>query len=484
MDFVQGLFGGKPAQAPLAPEDSGKQLAMSPLHNLVVCGFAYMFDVLIPRMIDFADFAAAPAPAPVSIPASPADAQAAVPTGGLGTRGAYTKWYRVWERTQLSDFYMEGILIPFIFLALLVHFWGTSKNKKKVKKWIAVHAPLLEREFALVGYSQVPKLASFPEGVQGDSLFTASAKLSGDNVSDDLYKEKAAWEYETYASGRLNVAFLDAKIYLKRRMNPAILIAEEIAGMFFESIKPKDERVEVVMYAFDGKEKDFVPPPVPGSEEAGKVKAVGNSSYDPFVFAIVNKLSMRRLRDERYDLSLTFTKDHPKLPNWATAMSESAEITENFLTPELLAAIEKAGDALEYLIITDQPTDKPATLNETNPKKRVQLSLKLPSNGDYLPTLPLFQAFLRLPDFVVGSGRLRPEVLRKVNATRETEKAKLKKVSDKEAEEERLRQLDKLKKEERDRKMKGMSAEEQRKFLERENEKQRKKQEKKMTRKG
>jgi hypothetical protein len=97
--------------------------------------------------------------------------------------------------------------------------------------------------------------------------------------------------------------------------------------------------------------------------------------------------------------------------------------------------------------------------------------------------LPLFALFLRLPDFLANS-KLRPEVLRKINATREQEKGKLKKVSDKEAEEERLRQMDKMKKDERDRKMKGMSAEEQRKFLDRENEKQRKKMEKKMTRKG
>ncbi|RVX66339.1 hypothetical protein B0A52_09947 [Exophiala mesophila] len=455
MDFVQGLFGGKPPQAPLAAEDS-----------------------------DFADFAAAPAPVPSSIPASPADAQAATATAGLGTRGAYTKWYRVWERTQPSDFYMEAVMIPILLVALLVHLWGTTKNRKKATKWVAVHAPLLEREFALVGYGHTAKVTPYAEGVQGDSLLEASAKLTGDNVSEDLYKKKAAWEYEMYATGRLNVAFLDAKILLKRRMNPPMLIAEQITGAFFESLKPKGERVELVMYTFDGKEKEFVPPAVPGSEETGKLKSVGNSVYDPFVFGIVNKLSMRRLRDERYDLSLTFTKDHPKLPDWATVMSESAEVTENFLTPELVAAVTKAGDLLDYLIISDQPADKPTTLSETTPKKRLQLGLKLPSNGDYLPTLPIFQAFLRLPDFVVGMGRLRPEVLRKINATRENEKAKLKKVSDKEAEEERQRQLEKMKKEERDRKMKGMSAEEQRKFLDRENEKQRKKQEKKMTRRG
>jgi hypothetical protein len=382
---------------------------------------------------------------------------------------------------------MEGILIPFILLALLVHFWGTRTNRRKARKWIAVHEPLLEREFALVGYASAPQETTEAGFSPVDaSLFKDLVKNSGDSVSEDLLKEKSAWEFESYATGRQNVAFADIKISLKRRMNPLILIAEEVTGLFIESVKPKPERVEAVIYTFDGKEKEFVPPPVPGSEEVGKQKPVGNSSYDPFVFAVVNKLAMRRLRDERYDLSITFTKDHAKLPEWATVMSESAEVSDWLLTKELVDAISQAGpDYFQYLIITDQPHDKPTNLNETAQKKRLQLALNLPSSEEhYLHTLPLFALFLRLPDFLVSNAKLRPEVLRKINATRDQEKSKLKKISDKEAEEERLRQLDKMKKEERERKMKGMSAEEQRKFLDRENEKQRKKNEKKMTRRG
>lgn len=442
---------------------------------------------------DFADYAAAPAPAPVSIPGSPADAQAAVPTAGGVNFGAstlprqltYTKWYRVWERTQLSDFMMEGILIPFILLAFIVHFWGTRTNRRKARKWIAVHEPLLQREFALVGYNAAANEGS--DGSAADaSLFNEIAKRSGDNVSEDLLKEKSAWEFESYATGRQNVAFTDIKISLKRRMNPFMLVAEEVTGMFIDSVKPKPERVEAILYTFDGKEKDFVPPPLPGSEEIGKTRSVANSAYDPFVFAVVNKLAMRRLRDERYDISLTFTKDHAKLPEWATVMSESAEVSDWILTKDLIDAITTAGpDHFQYLIVTDQPQDKPTTLDETAQKKRLHIALNLPSSEqNYIHSLPLFAQFLRLPDHLVSTSKLRPEVSRKIKATRESEKGKLKKVSDKEAEEERLRQMDKLKKEERERKMKGMSADEQKKFLERENEKQRKKSEKKQTRRG
>ena len=420
----------------------------------------------------------------MSIPSVPADSHPASPTGSVRAPVPYTKWYRVWERTQPSDFYMEMFLIPVICLALLVHFWGASRNKKKAKKWMAVHQPILESEFAMVGFHRQPKITPYSEGVQADNLLEASNKLTAENLADDLIKEKTGSEFQTYASGRQNVAFADFKVLLKRRMNPFVMIGEEVAGMFFDSVKPKSERMEAVIYPFDGNEKNFVPPPVPGSAEIEKPKSFGNSTYDRFVFAVVDKMGMRKFREDRYDASLTFTKDNAKLPDWATVMSESAEITDTMLTKDLVSALNAAAGLFEYLIITDQPTDKPATLDETDTRKRIHMSVKLPSDGNYMPVLPLFQQFLRLPDHLVQSAHFRPEVNKKIMKTREEEKSKLKKVSDKEAEEDRMKQLDKMKKDERERKMKGMSAEEQRKYLDREAEKSRKKQEKKMMKKG
>lgn len=68
---------------------------------------------------------------------------------------------------------------------------------------------------------------------------------------------------------------------------------------------------------------------------------------------------MKKLREDRYDLSITFTKDNAKLPIWTTVMSESAEVTQTLLTDELASAVKQAGDLFEYLIISDQPVDKP-----------------------------------------------------------------------------------------------------------------------------
>ena len=218
------------------------------------------------------------------------------------------------------------ILLPIVLLLVAVHVWGTKTNKRKARSWINAHAPILQSEYAVVGFN-----------------------VDGNNPPEAILKEKTAQEFIGYATGRANAAFTDIKLGLHKRYNPLFWFAELLVSTFFDSFPPPTERVIIETYVFDGKEKEYVP----GSD----VK--GNSSYDQFVWAVVNKSNMRRLRDERYDVSLTQTKDHPKLPGWLTVMSESAEVTETLLTPDFITAIEAAGDALEYLIVSDQPIDKP-----------------------------------------------------------------------------------------------------------------------------
>lgn len=215
---------------------------------------------------------------------------------------------------------------------------------------------MLEKEFAVVGFGgrKSPSI----DDVQSSGL--AKATLSADlEIPSELLKEKTAQEYVTYATGRQNVASLDAKIKLFKRYNPGYLVAETVMAFFMDSIKAPAERMEVTAYAFDGKEKDLIPVPKQERDSLeARVKGL-QSSYDGFVWAVVNKDGMRQLRDDRYDISLTSTKDHPRLPSWVTVMSESAEVTETLLTPELIKAIEQAGDAFEHLIVTDQREDKP-----------------------------------------------------------------------------------------------------------------------------
>ena len=385
----------------------------------------------------------------------------------IGPPVVFTKWYRVWERTKPGDFLTEAVILPFIIVIVALHLWGRRTNKAKAKAWITAHEPVLEKEYAQVGFEAKSSEGYTPEGV---------------------LKEKTAQEYTTYATGRQNVAFLDIRVLLFKRYNPATLIVEYIMSFIFDTMQAPTEKMEATAYAFDGRENDLVP--AKSQEQLDAIQTQGktrSSVYDPFVWAVVHKEEMKHLRDDRYDISLTSTKDHAKLPIFATTMSENAEITEQMLTPELIKAVESAGDAFEYLVITDQPLDKPQKLDETKSRKRLSLNLKLPSGTSaaaYDPTLPIFEYFLRLPDILASSAHFRPEVKRKITATREAEQTKLRKADDEEKAKDRQLENEKKKKELRDGRLKGMSADEQKKFLEKERVKEGKRGEKKMMKKG
>lgn len=254
----------------------------------------------------------------------------------------YTKWYNIHERVTIADFYAELIILPVLLVVILVNVWGTRANRRVSKKWMAAHLPALSSEFAVVGFSGKRKQAG------------ASDELE---VTGDLLKEKSKDVYLGYATGRQNVAFVDIKLSLYKRYNPLALFGDVVLGFFFDSMPSPTEKVELTAYSFDGKEGQVVPR-IKGEEVERKGR---DSTYDGFVWAVVHKDSMKRLRDERYDISLTSTKDHAKLPSWATVMSESAEITETLLTADLVKAIEACGEELESLIVTDMPEDAPKT---------------------------------------------------------------------------------------------------------------------------
>jgi hypothetical protein len=120
-------------------------------------------------------------------------------------------------------------------------------------------------------------------------------------------------------------------------------------------------------------------------------------------------------------------------------------------------------------------------LDETIPKKRIYLSMKLPPSGDYSNVLPLFEYFVRLPDTLVQSAHFRPEVMRKVRTTREDAIRRLQKADEEEKAEERAIEREKAKKLKRDLELKSLSAAEQKKYLEREKKQEIKKRQKKLT---
>ncbi|RWA08145.1 hypothetical protein EKO27_g6964 [Xylaria grammica] len=406
---------------------------------------------------DFADFAEAPQPTPLPFQTV---------AGGLSNGGPvptarpYTKWYNVHERHSLSEFRTEGLILSIIAVICTLHFIGSRLNRAKSKAWAKAHTPLLASEFALVGFS--------------------GSRISEDEP-DKILREKSLFEYASYATGRQNVAFMDVKLSLMKRFNPLVLFPEFLIGFLFESYPAPEDSLGATIYPFDGKEAQIVPG-VPGAAELRSKDS--KSGYDGFVWALVNKNQMKELRDERYDVSITFTKDHPKLPIWTTVMSESAEITSALLTDELVEAVNKAGDLFDYLIITDQPVEKPKTLDETIPRKRIFLRYRLPSSDNYENLLSLFSYFVRLPDQLASAAHFRTEVLRKVKSVREENIKQIQKVAEEEKAEERALERDKARKVKRDAELNALDAKAQKKYLEKEKEKELRKAAKKQTVRG
>ncbi|KAH8653439.1 hypothetical protein BX600DRAFT_79133 [Xylariales sp. PMI_506] len=406
---------------------------------------------------DFADFVEAPAPIPVeNIPGGATLSG----SGAAITARPYTKWYNIHERHTLDEFKAEGLILVAIVVIFTLHFIGSRLNKSKARAWIRAHAPVLTSEFALVGFGGVAGAEKKPE---------------------QLLKQKSLFEYSTYATGRLNVAFVDVNLTLKKRFNPVMTFIEAAIGFFFDSFPSPEDLVEVTIYPFDGKESQIVPK-LPGATELQSKDP--KSTYDNFVWAIVNKNQMKQLREDRYDLSITFTKDNAKLPSWLTVMSESAEITESLLTKELASAVDKAGDLFEALIVSDQPIEKPTTIDETNPRKRIFLRYRLPSSNNYDDLVPLFSALLRLPDHLAASAHYRPEVTRKIKAVRDETVKQIQKQAEEEKAEERALERDKARKAKRDAELSALDAKAQKKYLDKEKEKQMRKAAKKQTMKG
>jgi hypothetical protein len=272
---------------------------------------------------------------------------------------------------------------------------------------------------------------------------------------------------------------MDVKLTLKKRFNPIMTFAEAAMGFFWDAMGTPEDTLDATIYPFDGREAQTVPG-LPGAAEL-KARESKSSAFDGFVWAIVNKERMKSFRDERYDLSITSTKDHAKLPSWLAIMTESAEVTEAMLTPELIKAAEAAGENLDYLIISDQPTEKPRTLDETIPRKRIFLKYRLPSNNDYTNLVPIFQYFLRVPDLLVQTAHFRAEVNRKLRVVRDEQIKLIKKEAEDEKAEELRLEKEKLKKAKRDAELNALDAKAQKRYLEKEREKEMRKMTKRST---
>ncbi|KAF8466736.1 hypothetical protein BDZ91DRAFT_724903 [Kalaharituber pfeilii] len=426
-----------------------------------------------------------PATTPIPISVQPPPGAGGTPISAPTPLSTDSAWY---ARHPPSAFLTEFYVLLLLTGVVLVHKLGVRRNRQIAHAWLRSHLPLLESEFAMVGFDARGQANTLPR--PSDDKLLAEARSSKLDMGV-VVREDSPTEFISYASGRNNVAFAHIRIELMRRNNPFMLLGEYVASFLFDSIPEPRDNVTITISPFDGAETALVPSPNP--EASGRVG--GTSKYDNFIWAIVNKKTMHKWRQERYDLSLTTTRDWEGMPKWCSVMTEAKEIGDVVLTEGLRKGVGEIGEqgGLEYLIVSDQRIEKPTRIEETAPKKRLTLHLTLPTTPTTAvtmlasllpflpstldlnrtpPTLALVSAFLRLPDHLVSAAHFRPEVHRKLKATREEQARVLAKQAEEDAKEEREQKRAEAKKREREEKLRGMSAEEQRKWLEREKEKE------------
>jgi hypothetical protein len=125
--------------------------------------------------------------------------------------------------------------------------------------------------------------------------------------------------------------------------------------------------------------------------------------------------------------------------------------------------------------------DMLSSLDETNPRKRIFLRYRLPSNNDYTNLVPIFRYFLQVSDVLVNKAHFRPEVTRKLRVVRDEQIKAIKKEAEDEKAEELKIEKEKLKKAKRDAELNALDAKAQKKYLEKEREKEQRRMTKRST---
>ncbi|OXG21659.1 hypothetical protein C366_01342 [Cryptococcus neoformans Tu401-1] len=145
------------------------------------------------------------------------------------------------------------------------------------------------------------------------------------------------------------------------------------------------------------------------------------------VWAVVEKSFMRDLRQKRWDLTFAKLTEKSSFPITHALFQEHVDVTDIVLkTPnvgvtELLADPVTAG-VLKYLLITDAPALRPAKgpLAPKSKSRHIILSVHKPSNKEQEEAVKAWlQVTLNLADLLARPGLLKPDVVRKLVKTRQ-----------------------------------------------------------------
>ncbi|KAI0638203.1 DUF1682-domain-containing protein [Trametes polyzona] len=329
----------------------------------------------------------------------------------------------------------EVYFLAAVLFYVAFYFFGKKANERRAYKWFDAHKSLYESQF---------------------SKPTHTGGLSQDGNSD----------FFAFSTGRRALTSLHTTFTLRPRHDLFQYLFQVVRGL-----------MELDYKVYDEVELEFT-----FREPVGKEGAVPEC-----VWAVVAKDELKRIRNERWDLTFTKTTDSPSLPASLAVMSEFADITTNLLKPYgplSLPAVLSAPAIQPYfrsLSLTDQPRTRPERpLEPSERTKRLILTLALPPASDASATLPLVTAAFQLVDAIAGEGRLpgaprgglsaalRPETRTKLRRTREDVERQIREDAVREKREEAEEQKAAARKKAQEERLSKLSAAEQKKELERE----------------
>lgn len=327
------------------------------------------------------------------------------------------------QRFVANDWTLEFITLGFTLLYIVLFTLGDSYNKRKVTSYLAGISETVNKNFFQFG---------------------TSAK--------ELYIKDDAEHYTSFATGRVNISSVKFNFTLQPRHNIFVWIFEFILSFFTVSVKTPVDKVDIEI--------------TPSVE------------YDNFISAIVNKIGMNDVRLDNYYLSLTKTTDSDNLPPAFVYMGEVAEFQEKITTVELKNILKnpETSKVLKFLAFTDQSDEKPYSIKQCFPTRKIIISTYLSSSKSQLKQVnALLESIFSIVD-KLGSKDIsfKTESLKKIVKTRETEIQKIVKLLDARKQEEIEAEKAKVKKQEREG-IRKLSREEQIKLEKKQQEKEKKK---------
>ncbi|KLO06905.1 DUF1682-domain-containing protein [Schizopora paradoxa] len=354
------------------------------------------------------------------------------PFTGYEYDGLEYRWRMFVFRPSL--FKTESFLLAGILFYVLIFFVGKSKNVKRASTWLNAHMALYESQFSK----------------------PTTSGLINDGFAD----------FFNYSTGRRNVLSLHTVFALVPRQDLVTSLYRFFYGQY-DFLYKNEDSVEL----------DFT--------------LASNPNSQHFVWGIVAKEYLSKVKENRWDLTFTRTTESPLIGDGYCVMSEFADVSENLLKAEGPFNLSKTLNNPEYkqyiksLTITDQPREAPTMPIPSEKRERhLILSLRLPPGSNAAATVPLVKAIFTLVDTLDAKLNLRPETKSKLRKAREELDEKMRK--ELEAEKKEEIESDKLaaKRKAEEERISKLSAAEQRKALDRDKKRAMRKSQNKVTKKA